>query len=450
MFCHKCGTRTLDGAEFCQKCGAKLIADTPVEQSKSAPPASPPQRPNLPLMNISGKKKSKLPIILGIAAGIAIVLIALAAIGNKEGPDADAIADNSDVPSEFGTQSAEVPGSTTTDRLLFQGTPIQDIMGAHSSDIIAIFGEPKTQSEDSIEYGVEFTEEGWMCFCLDNADQVNVISADPLHFAFNGQSLAQNFDALVAILGDDYTDMGGTAYSWQAFWNYGDCQIYFTFPKDSDDDKPHSIDIMISDSTAPADDDDYSWVEGDIDDSLLRDQALVGRWRAYDGGSVEFDEYGNAVVSFTAYPDAEQKPYALAWTANNGQLTLISYFSLTERWTISENTLRLTLPNGGYSTYSRDEESESLLGTWNCLGNSIRKYSKAHVGALVLLPDGTGEVERVFSNLEFVMQPVTWWADDTNLYTSWSQQLTYDYSVSGDMLTIYFSNGSQIYTKVGN
>lgn len=33
MFCHKCGAKAIEGAEFCQKCGAKLIIDTPDTQS---------------------------------------------------------------------------------------------------------------------------------------------------------------------------------------------------------------------------------------------------------------------------------------------------------------------------------------------------------------------------------------------------------------------------------
>lgn len=46
MFCPKCGTKALDGAEFCQKCGAKLILDSDSVQPSagiSTPVVEPPQ-----------------------------------------------------------------------------------------------------------------------------------------------------------------------------------------------------------------------------------------------------------------------------------------------------------------------------------------------------------------------------------------------------------------------
>lgn len=449
MFCHKCGTKTLDGAEFCQKCGAKLIADTPVEQSKSAPPASPPQWPNSPPGNISGKKRSKLPTILGIAAGIAIVLIVLAAIGNKEGSDTDVIADNSDAPSEFGTQSAEVPGSTTTDSLLFQGTPIQDIMGAHSSDIIALFGEPKTQSEDSIEYGVEFTEEGWMCFCLDNADQVNVISADPLHFTFDGQSLAQNFDTLVTILGNDYTDMGGTAYSWQVFWNYSDYQIYFTFPRDSDDDKPHSIDIMMSDSATPADDDDYSWVEGDIEglDPTI-DSSLNGRWRSNTGSYMELKNGNIRSINFRVWQVLDRNPDDITWTTDNGRLTFRSRFDSTYEYKITHGKMYSWDEDRDWLQFTQDgrrvmepleriegDIGDGLIGKWG-IGHNAYDFN-----TVVIYADGTGSMGG---------KDMSWYSDDTTFSYTFYQTSSYDYYVLGDTLTLYSSSGSTVYTRVGD
>lgn len=446
MFCSKCGTKALDGAEFCQKCGAKLIADTPVGQSASAPPASSAQMPTQTPRSAFEKKKSKLPIILGVAAALILVLAIMAVVGNKGVSDPDMIVDNSHEPSEVDTQSAEVSSSTPTDSLLFRGTPIQDIIGAHSSDIIAIFGEPKTQSEYSIEYGESYTEDGWMGFYLDDADQVNIFNADPVHFTFEGQSLVQDFDTLVTILGDDYTDVGGTAYYWQVFWNYRDYQIYFSFSRDSDDDKPFSIDVMKSDSETPADDDDYSWVEGDIDDSLHRDQALVGRWRAYDGGYVEFSEYGEAAMSFSPYGSVFV-PDFITWDASNGRITLSSHFSETSTWEIknsgSEQMLILSRYND--QRYYRSEVGTSLVGTWN-------SGAFSGFGDLVLLSDGTGTMNRVISSDPWTMEkvPITWRSDDTNFYVNWTLLSAYDYTVSGDILTIYFSNGSQIYTKVGN
>lgn len=448
MFCYKCGAKVVDGAEFCQKCGAKLIVDASTGQSAAASRANPPQQSSPSLSNTSEKKKSNLPIVLGLAAALILVLVIMAATGNKGASGSDVIAGNSHVPSEVDTQSAEVSSSTPTDSLLFRGTPIQDIIGAHSSDIIAVFGEPETQSEYSIEYGEGFREDGWMGFYFDDADQVYIFNADPVHFTFEGQSLVQDFDTLVTIFGDDYTDVGGTAYYWQVFWNYRDYQIYFSFSRDSDDDKPYSIDVMKSDSETPADDDDYSWVPGDIDDSLLRDQALVGRWRSYDGGSVEFDEYGNAAVSFR--PNASiLPPDYITWEASNGQIVLSSRFSDTYRWDLSErgSMQYLTLSTLTSTIYARSESDTSLVGTWDEIGDGYR-----NTDALVLYADGTGTINKVVSSATWAREiiPITWWTDDTNFNYEWTTRSAYNYTVSGNILTIYFSNGSQIYTKVGD
>lgn len=341
--------------------------------------------------------------------------------------------------------SSAAPSNSTpaaADQFLFRGMPIQDIVGAHSSDIIAIFGEPETQSEYSIEYDID----EWMCFYLDDISLVDSISAASEHFTYDGKSLMQDFDTLVTILGDDYTDMGGAAYSWQVFWNYRDYQIYFTFLKDSDDDKPRRIDVVKSDSGTSADDDDYSWVEGDIDDFLLRDQALVGRWRAYDGGYVEFSEYGEAAMSFSPH-GSFLIPDFITWVASNGRITLSSHFSETSKWTIKDSGTEqmLTLSRNSDQRYYRSELGTSLVGTWN-------SGAFSGFGDLVLLSDGTGTMNRIVSSDPWAMEkvPITWGSDDTNFYVSWTLLSAYDYTVSGNTLTIYFSNGSQIYTKVGN
>lgn len=603
MFCPKCGTKALDDAEFCQKCGAKLIVDASTGQSAATSRANPPQQSNPSLSNTSEKKKPKLPIVLGSAAALILVLVIMAVIGSVIGSDSstdssqppagyltytnaaegisfqypDTLQEGSlseagtyftddsmtmivyllaptvnggqtpildirkvpatqsvmdevfsatlsnvapegnmivteiddgsigDIPYrkftlatkandgsditiqryvyfvnsfqyqiEFSgytddmesneiksfiddliesytirTDSSVAPSNSTpvaADQLLFRGTPIQDIIGAHSSDIIAIFGEPKTQSEYSIEYGESYTEDGWMGFYLDDADQVNIFNADPVHFTFEGQSLVQDFDTLVTILGDDYTDVGGTAYYWQVFWNYRDYQIYFSFSRDSDDDKPFSIDVMKSDSETPVDDDDYSWVEGDIDYSEIIDPSLVGRWRSYDGGYVEFSEYGEAAMSFSPYGSVFV-PDFITWDASNGRITLSSHFSETSTWEIknsgSEQMLILSRYND--QRYYRSEVGTSLVGTWN-------SGAFSGFGDLVLLSDGTGTMNRVISSDPWTMEkvPITWRSDDTNFYVNWTLLSAYDYTVSGNILTIYFSNGSQIYTKVGD
>jgi len=69
MFCPKCGTQALDGAGFCQKCGAKLIADASPEnpvQPEGKTPETVPKK----------KNPKKLPIILGVVFVLIVILIA--------------------------------------------------------------------------------------------------------------------------------------------------------------------------------------------------------------------------------------------------------------------------------------------------------------------------------------------------------------------------------------
>lgn len=55
--------------------------------------------------------------------------------------------------------------------------------------------------------------------------------------------------------------------------------------------------------------------------------------------------------------------------------------------------------------------------------------------------DGTG----AFANDKYI----TWEADDERVYIYYDLYSIFDYSVEGDILIIFFSDGSDIYTRVG-
>lgn len=82
MFCHKCGTQIAEGADFCHKCGTKVVYTDTVQRSvdASAPiieqQTDPSQQPSSVSMEISTKKKSTLPIIVGII-GVVVVAVVL-------------------------------------------------------------------------------------------------------------------------------------------------------------------------------------------------------------------------------------------------------------------------------------------------------------------------------------------------------------------------------------
>ena len=80
MFCHKCGAQIAEGADFCHKCGAKVIYTNLAQQSADVPAPTielqtgTTQQPLLTPMEVSTKRKLKLPIIIG-----AVVVVILAA-----------------------------------------------------------------------------------------------------------------------------------------------------------------------------------------------------------------------------------------------------------------------------------------------------------------------------------------------------------------------------------
>lgn len=84
MFCHKCGTKLLDDSEFCYKCGAKLNtndadqqADTSVHVRQMQSQVS-----NIPAEIPEKRKLKRLPIILGAAAFVFLVIIIAAISGD--------------------------------------------------------------------------------------------------------------------------------------------------------------------------------------------------------------------------------------------------------------------------------------------------------------------------------------------------------------------------------
>lgn len=179
------------------------------------------------------------------------------------------------------------------------------------------------------------------------------------------------------------------------------------------------------------------------------DSELCGRWRTYEGDALALDEYGNVSTVFSFWGAWNRDPDYVTWEASNGYLTLNAHYSIQKRWKIvtgtynvngvAEDTYELFFRDGDipknstFGEYFRFQNGdEGLVGVWT---------PRALSGGLILNEDGTGMIG---DNL------LTWWADETILYYYPVVSKSYDYTVSGDMLTIFFSDGSRTYTRVGN
>jgi len=83
MFCHKCGNKVNEGADFCHKCGAKMVADQSPQQAAEAQQstvgavltATPPASPKTVKAASVKKKKWLFVLIPACIAIIAVVLV---------------------------------------------------------------------------------------------------------------------------------------------------------------------------------------------------------------------------------------------------------------------------------------------------------------------------------------------------------------------------------------
>jgi len=127
-------------------------------------------------------------------------------------------------------------GNVNQGGVLLHGIPLNEVIGMQSNDIIENFGESYNWGNDCIQYGihdiVESTiyDDGWVEFNLyGDGGYVSSFSTDPRNLTFNDQSLAQDMDTLVTILGDNYINQSSTTYSWSVAWYYEDYEISFEF-----------------------------------------------------------------------------------------------------------------------------------------------------------------------------------------------------------------------------
>lgn len=203
-----------------------------------------------------------------------------------------------------------------------------------------------------------------------------------------------------------------------------------------------------SSDRSQAEDEDFYVVTSATEPDIL-DSELYGRWRTYEGDALALDEYGNVTTVFSFWGSWNRDPDYVTWEASNGCLILNAHYSIQKRWKVITGTQHVSgVAEATYELFFRDGDipenltageyyrfqsgDEGLVGVWT---------PRALSGGLILNEDGTGMIG---DNL------LTWWADETILYYYPVVSKSYDYTVSGDILTIFFSDGSRTYTRVGD
>ena len=338
-----------------------------------------------------------------------------------------------------GTGEGQGRPSNTTEQILIRQIPTQDVLKMTADEVIAAFGEPEIYAEnDSIEYGADSPE--WMYFDVSNGNTVASFSANVEEFTLNGQSLKQNFDALVSLMGDNYDSLGAGGYQWI---REGICYTFYI----PDDTEPYSINVYRIDNDDPIDNDAYLGEEGNHGTYGNLDSALVGRWRSFDGGTLQFDDNGMiSSCDFNCWSLVGENPNRVYWETSNGRVSCSAYFDNSDTYTITSPSSE---PETEYISFSRNrrhmyqrttgENGDGIIGTWTSVENSIWAFQ--------FNEDGTGMYNGRY--------PITWstyTADDGADAVRYSliDSTYFDYTVEGDSLVVFLSDSSRVYTKVGN
>jgi len=337
--------------------------------------------------------------------------------------------------------------SLTRNQILIEGIPVADIIGMSADGVIEIFGEPESYSEYStIEYGSSYSER--MCFNLSDENTVADFVANAEKFSFNDQSLSQDFDTIVSVLGESYENRSGGRYSFPVAWTYDGCDIVFEFPIIETDEC--IMDIYVFPAASEEDVLTDGWneiytgseVDYGYESAANLDPDLIGRWRSYDGGILEFDEYGNILnCDFNCWSIDDASPTYVYWTTNNGRVNCTAYFNMEYVYELvppSESNEYEVLKIQGTEFYRVEgTNGEGVVGTW------YHTYWSRQFNA-----DKSGMINGRY--------PLTYWytyqtESGENILSYEIEDRTYfDYTVNGNMLTVFLSDSSRIYTKVGN
>ncbi len=185
---------------------------------------------------------------------------------------------------------------------------------------------------------------------------------------------------------------------------------------------------------------------------VMESIGLKSEYSIFERHRETFNDNGTVSEVFAFWNSLNAQPDSVTWEASNGCLILNAHRNVQFKYAIGEGKRRINgedvvtdelnldmsrIPEASeYGYYYREKTSSTdLAGIW------IHNDSKGLGGNIEFYADGTGMIG---SNA------LTWYADESTLYYSPEEMAAFDYTVSGDVLTIFFSDGSEIYTRVGN
>ena len=472
MFCPKCGANLVDGARFCPKCGAQLINnEQPAVQQEPIY-----SQPTVASAVEVPTKSSKKPIIIISVIFAVIILVLLSviiglAVANNSSkksndgnlpPYEDAyreyMEDGEEMESDTEpreetkpTATEPEPEASAQDVILVDGIPADTVIGMTESEVQNIVGNSWERYGVGMLY--EYSDDDWIIYFVEDGI-VQAVNGTVNHYSLGGESLYLNESELPNILGSDYTDGTNMNGDDALTWTVGNNKIVFSFDYFSKipyevtirqgDDYTHIIDGLSYYSY----EDDGTYEDSSYYSSI--DPELVGRWRSYDGGTLEINSSGYLTqLDFNFWNYGKDNPTYCQWTTDNGQISATLLFETVYEYTftgpkqyVNRDTLTLYGNYGGSLDYWRESDgSADLVGHW--------KSEFGYGVGMDLYDDGTGKMNGIISSYD-----MTWstYASDGKNYLDYTvyDYVNLDYKIYGDTLEIFTNSETRFYTKVGN
>lgn len=454
MFCPKCGASLVDGAEFCQKCGAQIKKPAEVSEPKPAEVYTEPT--TNPVMLKPKTDNTKRITISVIAASVAVVVL-LSIIGvvsskiagkEEESGYSQTYEDtyegdkNVGVTGGYDEIQEELDTVNAADNILVEGIPAVDLLGMSEEEVQNIVGGSWSYNGPGFLY--EYGDNDWIIFYTDDSGTVISVNGSANHFSLDGKPLNIKESELTTLLGSNYevSDWDGEV---TLTWAVGNNSIVFTIASDSE--MPYEVVLKRGENYSQAAEDNYPY---GYEEDYNIDPELVGRWRSYDGGTLEIGSNGYLTsLDFKFWSYGVDNPTYCKWTTDNGQISATLYFeSLHEykftgpqgRWDV--DTLTLYGDYGNSLDYQRDSEgSTDLAGSW------ISEFGYG-IG-MDLYADGSGKMNSLTRSYDMIWEAYT---EDGKKYLDY-MVIDYgnlDYKVYGDSLELFTDDGTRFYTKVGN
>lgn len=347
---------------------------------------------------------------------------------------------------EAKTGSEKMVSTNNEDQILIWDMPLQTIMMMSKDEIIQSFGEPDDNIDNStIQYGADYPN--IVLFAFDNENKVKYIDGNAAQFTYKGQSMSQEEESIAALFGKSYEKREEVPYFHLVTWSWNDYSLMFYFSSgEYNVEDPNARNITVEKMTGSNNVTTDNVPYGYEDDSEFYqtssvDPALVGRWRASDGGALEINSDGDILsVDFDCWSVRDNKPHYISCYTDNGRIYCTAYFNLEFTYDFgyyqSSDKEYIKFGNGGIYTREEGTTGSGLVGFWSSglYNNGFRFYE-----------DGTGIL-----NGKYEMNWYTYTADDgkNTLNYTISDQTYFDYYAVGDILTVYLSDGSRTYTKI--